>query len=505
MSRVSFDGQTFTYLFKRIFKKAENIEGELSEEEIRQYIEKKGLGNYFGNISPITGEDESYPIPLEKNGIFEDDIDTPPLLDNLKTKILEDEAVKAYLKEKFAQRRKDPANKVYTKHKFHGKRLYDLYSELFGQGPDKEKGSSSLYGQVFLIYGGFHSQDELEEAHKEELDKIKLVRRPSNKINYKGYFYSFPHFDVKEYDLDIEFCNRPQLTVTLTKFDNHYTIETYTGLGIFQNGERKIYLNLVEQNTGSKLRMTLVTGSAPESQPTFISCIQAVSPFGQVIDMESVLVKKQYAEANNSLVTDVKKFLILHRNAFRLQSPPLNLRRLTVRNVDVRELDELIGTFRVWRFDENFDIVQSKLVINEYYRTVCLTDHYNGRQHLEAYKKQYCSLSITKHLLGNSTLCITSYPIGSTEIVSTIVVKIPEREELITGGVLTLTNYQEGFPSGKALAMMKEENDGFPLKTIKKSEIEKIKNTDRNLAMLGDTLFQIRDSMYGPSRNEKSI
>jgi len=494
--RIKFSSQTFTFLFKKIFIKATGTNKNISNDAIKAYIKEFGIGKFFGDKTPYENDDGCYPEPREKKpGIYVLDIDAPPLKTNLKTWMLEDPAVKELLKKRYFETERIKYL-FYTKYGYQGRRLRDLYNKLFDKDTSIKLGSSKDYSEVFLTYAGYDSVEELKKQITPQAPLSPGERREKKSVRYQGFFYHFHKHEVQSFELSIDYASTPLLPVEQRKFHNGID-----GAPLYGNGELntdgKIYASLVQKNTQRRIELIIESGNHPQGEEAMLCSIQTISNYNRVVVMEAVIVKTEVIKENPSLVTEIKRYLFLHRYCFRLQEPPLNLKNLAARKVFVKAIDQMVGAFRVWSFDEEFNIIQSRMVINEYYRALHFTRQYEGDQ--VHFNKQYCILKVTNHLHGNSSLCITTHPDGSTEIIAQIVLKVLDRKHKekakITGGVMSLTNHKEGFPAGRAIVLMKEADPNFELKTIASGQVEDLINNNRDLVMLYSTLKDIQKSM----------
>lgn len=504
--RINFNGETFTFLFRRIFFKATGIKKDMTNQDIKDYIEGKGEGAFFGNKSPASEDDECYPKPGEKNGFYIDDIGTPPLKANLKTWILENKEVKNILKRQFDKVRNQklsskttPPNEMHTKYQFQGRRLHELYKVLFDKDKSLTKGSSNFYGEVFLKYVGFDSEFDLENELNSNLQRTPNgetnsleATKETTKIEYCGYFYSFIKHDISNFYLEIDYSKSPILQIRQIGFHDH-DLNPYNGTGELKD-DGKIFVSLSQEKTHRKFEIIVDSGMNPAREKAMLCSILTISTYNKVVSIEGIIVKSEVLESDDRIELNIKRYLFLHRYCFRLQGPKLNLYNLHVRQINIHDLKEMVGTFRVWRFDNNFNIVQSKMVINEFYRGFCYTNQYDGEE--SNYNIQYCVLSVTNHSRENRSLCITTYPTGITEVISQIVLKVLEPKEVLTAGVMTLTNQYVGFPSSRAIAILKEkEVSNIELKTIENDKIEQEIEGDSKLTDLHKILMHIQTSM----------
>lgn len=478
----------------------------MTNQQIKDYIKGRGKGKFFGNITnQVEGEDGCYPTPAQdKNGIFLDDLHAEPLKENLKTKMLEDPGVKKILGVLFRQARlnaKKSTNRSshpYTKYKFQGKRLYSLYKELFDKDESEGSASSALYGKVFLKYAGFDSENDLERALQEQIQRpyetAEINPDDDDLVRYMGFYYSFRDHDISSFEVEIDYSSPPVFRVSQVGFHDGISQRPYEGEGEFDDNG-KIIISLEQKTSGRKFEMIIDCGGNPLQEKAMLCSILTVSTYGRVINVEGLIVQFDILQSKEALniILNIKRYLFLHRYCFRLKEPPLNLNRLNARGVDVQVIKQMVGTFRVWRYDQKFNIIQSRMEINEYYKTMCYTNQYGEEQ--RRYNTQYCVLSVTNHLQGNRSLCITTHPEGSTEIISHIVLKVLNPTENITGGVLTLTNQIEGYASSRAIALLREEDADFELRTIEKEEVKKMAGENGKLAALYELLEEIQRSM----------
>ncbi len=491
--RIKFNRETFAFLFRKIFYKATRTKKQLTDQEIISHIRSIGKTKFFANKSSGMDEDGCYlPPPESKPGVFDLDLEQPPLRNNLKTWILEDKGVQQILFARYHSK-KLIKRRFYTKYGYQGRRLHDLYTILFEKDDKQSQSSDRDYADIFLKYAGYNSIEELEG---ELAEKASNHLTPEEEIiHYKGYFFNYSKHCISEFDMNIDYVGYPHFAIEQNHFHNLPNQPPFKGIGKLSN-DGKIFASLHQKGNSKEFKIIIDSGGNPKAEPAMICSIQTISTYYRVISVEAIILKKELIATHPEYVRDINRYLFLHRYCFRLKKPPLNLISLKARRINVKAIDQMIGVFRVWRFDEDFNLIQSKIVIDDNYMAMCFTKQYEGEQ--ENYNTQYCTLKVTDHQ-GNSSLCITTHPRKSIEIISQMVIKVFDKNSeyppKITGGVITLTNHQQNFASGRAIVMMKEDSLSFELETIEKDKIGAYIENDRDLVMLFTTLVDIQKSM----------
>ena len=186
----------------------------------------------------------------------------------------------------------------------------------------------------------------------------------------------------------------------------------------------------------------------------------------------------------------------------------MNLDYVEAKNVSVDILSHMVGYYRVWRFDENYDIVQSMLHIGEEYQIYCYSNQYENKN----YNKQVCLININKDDVPfpNKTICMTTHPKAGTGLIAHLMIKllpvvirkVRTLQENITGGVVCFAGREEnGFPFKSAIVLLKEEdpasinNETF-WKTIEKNQIKGEIGENAGLQILYEKLKELEIGNY---------
>ncbi len=499
---VSFNGENFTFLFLKIVAKAYPEYAGATVEEVRSLIKSKRIVHFFGDHLPSKKKDGSYPLPSkDEKGNFSPDYEAEPLLKNLKTLILEDREVKGLLVKNLEWAR-DQKNFPATKYEFPGRRLKELYTGLFGESRLIHKGCKRFYAELFLKYAGYNSVQEIEmDMVKKERSAAPTLPEAQTIVIYQGFYYHFPSHNVETFELEIDYFSGEEFVIKQRNFHRSIGEETYSGKG-YLTIDGKIFASLKQPKTERRFEMVISSGRSPHSEEAMLSSITTITSHNQIISVEALLIQEPLLIEDPSLEENIRRYLFLHRYGFRLKESRLNFKSLKANAIDVQTLYPMIGVFRVWRFDNEFNIIQSKLVIDRHYKTMCYTDQYPPNKN--HYNTQFCILRVTTPLNRAPRLFITTHPEGRTEIISQLVINVLKEDDKITGGVLLYFNPKEGMAYGRALAMLKEEytDDEIELKTIPAEEIKATSQGNRDLVLLYEMLEDIQLKMTFPSKED---
>lgn len=318
---------------------------------------------------------------------------------------------------------------------------------------------------------------DLKESLTEE-DK-DFDQETKSRVTYFGYYYSYTKHDINTYKLKILYDKAPQDNSKERATDKEFTVIEHgfhddlenppLYIGYAYRLEAKLHLVLdkegkeVDKLKRDKLKITLDSGNNPIEHSAMRGSIMAISAVaGQhhIMNLESFLIKQSFLnnqsdEVKKEYLLSIKRYLFLHHYNFRINPEKINIKALEVKDVlvdkfsDSEKFSNIIGFWRIWRFDEDYNIITSILHIRDDYRTYYHTNHYK----LPLYNKQVCVLEIAN---DGRTLCFTASPDQGSDIISYIMLKTPEYSQTITGGAMTFIGKTGGYPLKRAIVVVKE-------------------------------------------------
>lgn len=346
--------------------------------------------------------------------------------------MLKNSNVKKYISEYYKDKNiKDKINSRY---------IYSLKKSTY----DADKAEISIkepYSTIIPLYLGYANFDEFIEDNSGE----------NNWISYTGYYYSMRRNIIDSYSLKFRFDNRDlerhplhaQFKVKEFGFHNYSTNPEYSGYAYVLLG--KLHLVMLSFDRESKatidrLKMVFDTGGNPAEKDSMKGAILAVSATqaNPILSVETIIIKDEYkdckAERYDELsnedkieldrekeeeILNVKRYLNLHRNNFWIRPTPLELEEILIKkSIPVDQISHLIGTYRVWRFDRDYNVVESKIIIENDYKSTCYNKNYKHSH----FKKQVCLIKINKFLKSrNETLCISTHPDKGTATLAYII------------------------------------------------------------------------------------
>jgi len=468
--RFNFTEAQFRHLFAKI---------------LVRYQSSPDLKPVQENVSRFFGFNTYDPYPKkEKDGSLSQE---PYTEKTLKTMMLRDAPVEQYLTANHYARGKEAGIKaVRSDNDFNGKNLYNKYKTIYEDGRDS-CAIEEPYASAYLLYAGYKN---FEAFLKEfELDSMKKnAPKKSTKIAYKGFVYSYRFHKIHEYALEIEYAEDGGIIgVSEQGFHDNLSQPLYKGHAYMLNSKMHLILDKKEgdqEELKDRMKIILDSGEKPTVNPVMRGLILAISSYqGEYpLSTETVVVSKDY-DLSPERELKIRRYLFLHRYNIRIKTKAMNLDALEAKKVNVDILSHMVGHFRTWRFDENFDIVQSMLHIREDYETYCYSNQYSDKN----YNEQVCLININKDDVPfpNKTICISTHPnIGVGVIAYAMIKPLPvvvRKEKLIadriTGGVISFVGREEnGFPFSSSIVLLKEEdpariNDPKQWKTIEKHRI----------------------------------
>ena len=369
------------------------------------------------------------------------------------------------------------------------KYMYNKKSNDFNK-KKKDITFSKPYDKIIPLYLGYSTLAEYIKAKESE----------NNWEEYTGYYYSYKNHSIRNYSLRI--CRNisndiepyAEYKVKEEGFHDDDENPEYEGYAYRLHGSKlHIVLNkfgLGNNDITDKLKLVFDSGANPLNPPVMRGSILAISAGTQgnpILSMETVIVKNKHTSTLPTKLR-IERYLFLHRCNYWIRPEAIRLERLIVnRNVNVNQISHLVGTYRVWRFNDDYKIVQSKLIIKENYEAICHTDFYEDHPR---FNKQVCILRINNIDLldGSKTVCIATHPIDGTGLISHIMLKYVGKQKWkkmhpkLLGGTLSFVGGMDTLPTLRSIVLQwegitEEDNKEIPLETLPADKVETHKET----------------------------
>lgn len=347
----------------------------------------------------------------------------------------------------------------------------------------------------------------------EETKEKQLPKDPNKVIEYIAYYYSYIKHNIRDFDLEIDYNlnAKNKFNVKERRFHDNESLPEYDGYGYIAEQKLQIILKHIE-NKADKLNITLDSGKEPWRKDLMIGSIMGVSAqiLSLTVSMEVVVLRK--GSIDTVQLDMVKRYLFLNRKSFVIQDPPINISTLSYRQDLVRDLEYLVGHYRLWQFDENCsDIIESHFHIDAQFNAICRTKQY----YVDAYDEQICLLKINDNHTTGRNIFVTTYSneqagMLKTNLIANIIFKPfkPFRKEAqeLTKGILIVHGREENLLLKRAVIFQRVSNAAsvqigcHPIEYI----LKRVEN-DVSLKKMLDTLIEaethdaklVLDSYYG--------
>lgn len=334
------------------------------------------------------------------------------------------------------------------------------------------------YQDVFFLYLGFKNYPHYIE------------KRSSTATQYKGYYYSFKHHEVRDFDLLINYNLKPNIPgvqiqdfyVEERGFHDSQENPIYEGYSYLLEG--KLQLILWSRKAGDRLRIILESGDNPEENKAMRGAVLAVSsaPGRPLSNAEIVVVKEQENPMDERDKLRIKRYLFMHRYNFRIRTQSLNLKRMDAKGEPADIMRHFVGVWRGYRYNLDYSkILPSILWVREDYRIICLNNNYD-RENLN---EQVCLPNITiDSELNTRTICIDCFPKEGAKIISSMMLNVPSiNDKGVVSGVITLVGQDGAFPSMKALILFRDvdlekriANQTYPVLILKDTLLKSVES-----------------------------
>lgn len=416
----------------------------LFDKILERYLGRIDYNEVEKNASAFFGFREHDPFPVDEYSIA-----APENAMSLKKAMVTDEEVFDYLTKIF--KRDIPKSRwregIDAKHFFNGQNLYNKYREVF-KAKNKECTLQEPYSDAYAMFAGYDSlPDFLQKSAA-----ASRVSQTTQVTHYRAFFYSYRSHDVREFTLQIDWGKEP-FVIKQKGFHDLNQEPEYVGTATLVGG--KIHAMLTDEDSGDQMKLIISSGYEPQKREAMLCAVQAVSSYKDHYPMccEAILVREDRIMSPSEELR-VKRYLFSHRYNFKVKDEEISLDFLEAKRRDVDMIDYLAGCYyRVWRFDEDYNIVQSVLHINEYYKGTCYTSHY----HRDIFNEQVCLIEVNvSDALRSQTLCISTHPRRGSILLSYMMLNFPPHTDSKTmGGIICLTGH--GYATVRSIALMKDE------------------------------------------------
>lgn len=429
----------------------------LLKEKVEEKVKKEYLLEYHHPPKMY----QIYGLPKHKEDIH-----------TIKHYLLNDKNVKNYYKKHFGNYTPDiRASYLYQKFKKDYEKEERATIEL-----------SDIYKEIFFIYIG-----ETENKIEEEAKKISEVRDSSQpspesdgKITYSCYYYSFVSHRVKKFNLTIDYNNKKVEEQGLHDHDNQVVYS-----GKLSEKNKHLFIDLFS-DSGDELKIIIFKGRKNANKNRImLGTYLGVSANEYLITAQFIMIKE--TEENTDALEVIERYLMLERYNFWTRDKIINdVNELKVRNLEVNFISHMVGNYRIWRYDDHNNIIQSKMTIGKNYECKIETPI-----HLDEDKPLIGLLRISNKT-GYPRLIISTHPKNGTDVMAVAIVKIPlrvpnsSRSFRFIEGVFCSTEVKDEKLEHKKLAMYYEgDNDSFLPEILDKQKVHNL--------TLNNFLFQVEE------------
>ncbi len=360
--------------------------------------------------------------------------------DTIKQSLLRHEAVADWLRQRGVD-----GNKLKSRY------LYDKRNRV-RETRDQEVKLNAPYDRIFFLYLGHQDYESFKASIEQDV------------TYYTGYYYSYLKHQINEYRLKIDYTQSPdypgvphqKFTAEEEGYHDNLSEPIYEGYGYVQKGKLQLVLfRGTDAAEEDRLRILFESGDNPSENTAMRGAVLAVSSYtGRPISSAETVVVK---ENGNTIYPEdrlrIKRYLLLHRNNFRVNAKTLNLQIMEAKGISVDILRHFVGVWRVFRYDGEFQSVsRSFLIVTADYRITCITDAYAQNNMNE----QVCLPNVTTDReLGTPSITLDCYPKEGAKRISTLAFKVPTSKDTHVEGVMLLLG-QEGDPPMMRAAILEK-------------------------------------------------
>lgn len=265
-----------------------------------------------------------------------------------------------------------------------------LYIKKLDLENQKNKSSvelGSIYLKLYLEFIGKRSKEEL------------FSEVPENKeiSGFTGWFYSVRLREIKEFKVKISKEN-DLYEVTQSGIHERWKEQPFGGKLVFESQSVTLQGELTHQS-GPKIFMILKLTNPKVLENAIIPGIGlTIATHNFPFTFQFVLIKDELSDAENKKY--LTQYLNLRRNNFRISPGTYDqIINLKIQEQKADIFKYMIGTYRIWHFDQYDKIIQTKLSIDSSYKAV-----YWDSPDEEALPYN-CQLSVTTY--GKIRLCMS--------------------------------------------------------------------------------------------------
>ena len=283
-------------------------------------------------------------------------------------------------------------------------------------------------------------------------------------INYSVFYFSKKRNTADKFNLKIFYTKKPsyqterqEYLVIEQGFDKDKSNPLYDGYA-FKMKPDSLRLHIVLQNKkrDKKIKLILNCGSNPEATDSLFGSLMAVSADTSkrlILSYEVLAVKKAVLDLNKNLEILIRRYFNGTRKHI-IVNTESSLRKLKIKQNDVNLYSWLVGYWKIWRFDANYEkIIQSVMYIRNDYRIYCITKQFEDKES----NVQLCLLDVNQ--ANRIIISCMSYS-GDKIVTNMFLDNLEEGNPEVLGRLITVgKNYSP--PRPRAFAMLKEDDQWF--------------------------------------------
>jgi len=353
-----------------------------------------------------------------------------------------------------------------------GKYLYNKMQEVEDE-KTKEIKLNDFYETIYLKYLGYKDLEAFQDANA----------RAIAWTHYECFYYSFKNHAVQSFGMKLSF-EADEIRARIKGFHDE-TEEQLEGTAEHKNG--RLHIRAFNAS-GYEIFLVATLGNERPQQLQYMYCaFLTVSSAGFPVSHRGMLLKTNDQPLNEESMLRVKRYMMLKRQSIRAPFRTLYaLEDLKVNsNNSVDRIAHLVGTYRVWRYDDEGNIVQSKLTIADDYTTTLYSDLFT-----KEFNEQICLLDISTEY--NHRLCISTHPSNtSTQIIYYAMVEIPHKRRVkYLNGVFCSVGAGREKSIGRDMVLYNDKSEFKPT-LIEKEEIKGFVDGKPDLQILRSRLNDI--------------
>ncbi len=355
-----------------------------------------------------------------------------------------------------------------------GKYLYNKIQEW--KGGAEEIKIEAFYQTVFLAYLGHDSMEAFKGSYDLTLEFTK----------YKCFFYSFRYHKIREFSMEIDFQQGVVKQKGIHQYDTNMEYK-----GSFVRHRSCIDIRLLNESNDS-ISMLGYVGDIQEPQRMKIISVAVLFKASEGFPMavEALMYRIDEEDENSDFETketSIQKFLNLKRNNFRISSEIMrNTEGLTAKRINIEFINNMIGTYRIWSFDNNQNIVQTKFIVNKDYTAYLYTSYNDTKENL-----QTCLLNISTVI--KPTLVVSAHPANGMGLLSYALIGIANaNDSLIEGVFCTVGIRGERHRRTARPIILLREQDVFEPEVILHENVNDYVKDNKNLRKMKERLDELQ-------------